>query len=425
MTTLLRLAIRNIRRNRSRTLLTLSAIGFGVLMTIFLGGVSQGFTNMFSDDSMKSRTGAVQVHRKGYFKLRASNPLDFDFEAGGELEQKIRGVAGVVDVAPRLIFQGLVNGPGATSMIFVAGVDPDQEYKVLTLAARDVMGKPVTAAVPSGAVLGIDLADALGLAERHETLARSYMHVEEATVKPGASATLSAARKGGQQNALDMDVVGVIRGGTPYDSKRTGTVPLAFAQELLGMKGRANEYIVSVRDRDQVQAVKQRLQAALGPEFDVRDWRELRPFVADVVDIVREVLVFVCFIFLLIAVIGVVNTMLMSVMERTREIGTMMAVGVTRRSITLLFLLEGLVLAVIGTTAGVAGGLLIVVSLARSGGFLLSPPGSGAMRYLIPEAPVELVLITLMASLIGSLTAAAYPAWRASQLRPVEALRSI
>src|SRR6185312_7739661 len=104
MWTFFRLATRNVRRNKARTALTLAAIGFGVLMTVFLGGFSVGFTNMIQDDSIQSKVGALQVHRKGFFEVKDSSPLDFDMEQGGALEQKIRSVSGIKDVAPHLVF---------------------------------------------------------------------------------------------------------------------------------------------------------------------------------------------------------------------------------------------------------------------------------------------------------------------------------
>ena len=422
MWTFLRLAIRNVRRNKSRTALTLSAIGFGVLMTLFLGGFSQGFTNLFTDDSMLARCGAFQIHRAGFYSPKA-NPLDFDMEVGGELEKRIRSVAGVTEVAPRLSFQGMLNGPRGSSMIFLDGVDPAQEYKVLPWAPRDVIGSPIAGSSPSGAILGADLADALGLAE-HTFTHGKFSNEETVVAKKDAPAAISAVRKGGQQNAMDIDVVGFVRGGTPFDAKRTGFIPLPLAQELLDLKGRANVFMVAVETRDDVPLVKERMKAALGPDYDVRDWRELRPFIGDLIDVQSRVLVFVCFVFLIIAVFGVVNTMLMSVYERTREIGTMMAVGVRRGQITLLFLLEGAALATLGGAGGTAGGLALVNGITRLGGVVITPPGSAAVRRLMPSAPMQLILITLFAATVGSIAAAAYPSWRASRLRPVEALRA-
>ena len=166
------------------------------------------------------------------------------------------------------------------------------------------------------------------------------------------------------------------------------------------------------------------LRAAIGPDYEVQTWAELRPNVADVTRFVRIVLTGICIVFLVIAVIGVVNTMLMSVLERTREIGTMMAVGVRRGQVLLLFVLEAAVLALLG---GLGGGLLggaVVAAIAARGGVGANAPGTMVVKYIVPVVPVELAVLAPAAALLGAVLAALYPAWRASRLRPVEALRA-
>jgi putative ABC transport system permease protein len=424
MWTFVRVAVRNIRRNRSRTVLTLTAIGFGVLMTIFLLGFSFGFTNMITDDSIKSKVGALQVHRKGYFDVKDSSPLDYDMEQGGELERKIRSVRGVEEVAPRLVFQAIVNGPGASSMIFATGADPVREYRVLPWAQGDIAGSTVRADKANGAVIGLDMADALTFVN-HEQKNINGKIVDSPSPKSDATAVISAARKSGQQNAEDVEVIGLINSGNAFETKRVGFVPLAFAQDLLDMKGRVNEYLVSVPRREDIPRVRADLLATLGDGYEIQDWRDVRPNVADVITVQRVILSSICFVFLIIAVIGVVNTMLMSVMERTREIGTMMAVGVTRGQVSLLFLLEGMVLALIGGAVGALGGVGIDKAIAAIGGLPITVPGSSALRHVLPSPEPSLVVIAIGAAVLGALGASVYPAWRASRLRPVEALRAV
>lgn len=424
MWTLIRLATRNVTRNRARTALTLAAIGFGVLMAVFLGGFAQGFTNALADDTILGKAGAIQIHKAGYNDMQDASPLDFDMPQGGEIEQKVRAIPGVAEVTPRLMFQALLNAPGATSMIVIQAVDPAHEYTVLPRSKADIVGNVISDETPSGAVIGIDLASALGLVDTVERQTPKGT-VTESHPKKGASGTLSAARKGGQQNALDIDVTGIIAGGDPFSNKRLGYVSLAFAQDLLDMKGRVNEFFVSVVDRDDVPKLRDQIAATLGPGYEVQTWQQARPDAADRIGFLRGILVFVCGIFLVIVVIGVVNTMLMSVMERTREIGTMMAVGVKRIHVTVLFLLEGFTLALIGGVGGALGGLVIVVGSASTGGFYFSAPGASKPWQILPNAPLPLVALAVGASLVGTLVASAYPAWRASRLRPVEALRAL
>jgi putative ABC transport system permease protein len=404
MNALLSLAIRNVFRNKARSGLTMGAIAFGVLMTMLLGSLVVGLGNIMIDDVILGRTGALQVHQKGYDDVKDSQPLDFDLPAKGELLDRIAQTEGVLAVAPRLVFSGLISNGSQSTPMLAMGVDPDAEYRVLTWARNWLTGKPVTAQANHGALLGKDLADALEM-------------------KLGDAGTVQAATKNGQQNALDFEAVGTTDNGNAFESKRQIFVPLAFAQDLLGMPGRITEIAVAVRDRDAVEDTAARLRARLGPGYEVQTWAQLRPNVQDVVLFQHIVLGVICVVFLVIAVIGVINTMLMSVLERTREIGTMMAVGVKRGAISALFLLESVALAVLGGGAGMALALSIIRVVAGRGGIAANAPGSTAVYFIVPATPAGLVLPTLLATLLGTALAGVYPAYRASRLRPVEALR--
>lgn len=406
MLTLINLAVRNLLRNRSRAAFTIGAIGFGVLMTLLLGSFIHGLGNVIIDDLIKGRVGALQVHRKGYDDVRENQPLDLDMAQDGDIRKKLLAMPGVTGVTPRLIFGGIANNGAQSSIVIVTAIDPQSEYNVMPWARKNMTGKALGLETPQGAVFGKDLAEAM-------------------QITPGKSATIQAANKTGQQNALDIDIVGTVDNGNPFESKRTLQIPLAYAQDLLGMQGRVTEFAVSIDKREAVDAIASRLRHQLGPDVEVQTWAQLRPQVADIVRYQKVALGVIGFIFLVIAVIGVVNTMLMSVLERTREIGTMMAVGLRRGKITLLFLLEGLALAVIGGAAGAALSAVIVVIVQSLGGIPATAPGATAVGYIIPIMPIELVLPTIAAATLGSLLAAVYPSWRAARLNPVDALRAI
>jgi putative ABC transport system permease protein len=163
---------------------------------------------------------------------------------------------------------------------------------------------------------------------------------------------------------------------------------------------------------------------ALGPEYEVQTWKQLRPNVDDVVNFQRLILGAICSIFLVIAIIGVINTMLMSVLERTREIGTMMAVGMRRGRITELFLWEAAALALMGTVSGLSVALSIILTIASKGGVPANAPGSTAVYHIIPAVPFGLLAPTILAAFFGTVLAGVYPSWRAARLNPVDALRS-
>ncbi len=405
MFTLIRLAIRNVLRNKSRAAFTVGAIGFGVLMTLLLGSFVVGLGNAMVDDIVQGKVGAFQVHRKGYSDVRENQPLDLDFADTGANLSNIKKIHGVTGVSPRLVFSGMAANGSQSTMIVVTGIDPAQEYRVLPHANDFLEGKPVDNAVANGAIFGKDLADALGL-------------------KAGTGGTIQAASKSGQQNALDFELRGALNNGNAFESKRSVVVPLRWAQNLLGMEGRVTELAVSTQNREDIPAIAAQVQNLLGPDYEVQTWKQLRPNVDDVVNFQRMVLGAICSIFLVIAIIGVVNTMLMAVLERTREIGTMMAVGMRRHRITELFLWEATTLAVIGTGSGLAVALAIIEAVARKGGVPANAPGSAAVYYIVPAVPFDLLAPTLLAAFVGTILAGAYPSWRAARLNPVDALRA-
>lgn len=400
------LAARNVGRNRARSALTVGAIGFGVMMTVMLGGFSRGVTRVMEDDTIKGRTGALQVHRKGYFDVKENQPLKLSIAADGEVERLILATPGVEAVTPRIFFAGLLSNGRSQTSVIVQAVDPVREPVVLPYRTGVITGSPVKAEVPNGALLVEELARAL-------------------KAKPGATLTMQGASPEGRQNALDLQVVGTINNSNAVEPKKVLYVPLGFGQRLLGMEGKVTEYVIAVKDRRRLGAVRERLLAALGPDYEVQTWREVRPQMADVINFQETVLRAVSVIFLLLATFGVVNTMRMAVTERTREIGTLLAVGMRRSMVGLLFLTEAVCLALMGGAAGALVGLGVVEAVARAGGIPSGAPGSTMVHYVVPEASAGLLLAAVAAASVGAVLAAVLPARQAARLHPVEALRAL
>src|SRR5207249_5009526 len=167
----------------------------------------------------------------------------------------------------------------------------------------------------------------------------------------------------------------------PFENKRVLSIPLATAQSLIDLEGKVTEYAVGVNDLKQLEQTRADLQAALGPEFEVHTWSELNAFVRDV--LVRQQFMFgaISFVLFVIALTVIANTMLMSVFERVREIGTLLAVGVRRRQVLQLFVLEA---AVIGLLGGLLGATVGRVALGIIGaiGIPLALPGASGEALL-------------------------------------------
>lgn len=400
---LLRLAFRNVLRARARSALTIAALLFCVMMSLLLSGLVMGVGESLASEAIEGSVGSLQVHRAGYFEKRDRQPLKFNLEQSADMEATLRATKHVKAVTPRLTFSGLLTNGSQGTVAVMTAVDPATVREALPRADMYLNGDPLQPGDTNGVQLGIELAHALG-------------------AKQGAPLMISAQGLSGRDNALDLELRGTLNGQNPLTSKRAATVPLAFAQSLLGMEGKVTEYVIAVDEPSYMNSVAEALRQQLGAGYEVQTWEQLRPGLSDVRLLQRAILGAVSLVFLIIALFGVANTLLMSVLERTREIGTMLAVGMTRSQVARLFMLEALVQAVIGSSVGLAIALPII-SLARSrGGFTVPMGNLGGVFTVMPTLLTVVPFIVVGATCLGSVLAAVSPALRAARLRPVEAL---
>lgn len=418
---LLRLAFRNLTRNRRRTLLSLAAIMIGIGALVSFRGFVNGQRRMMLSGMIDGSLGALQVHRKGYTANVQGLPLQIDMTDSPELRARIASVEGVVAVAPRIVFGAMLSTPdrgeepGQTTFLVATAIEPGPERAVTPIRFDWIQtGRPFERGDSQGVVLNQSLSESLGL----RPLGR-----DQAPPPLEQMPALLAADRDGALNGENVVLVGEQVSAMPGD-RRMGLVPLHTAQRLLRMEGRVTEYAVAVKRFEDAPEVRDRLAAALGPELEVHTWEELMPFIQEITSAQDFLLSMVAAIFLVIVLLGIVNSMLMNVLERVREIGTMLAVGMRRRQVVTLLVLEGTAL---GIGGGVLGALLGVglTAFLHWRGIQLTAPGAAVENTLRPYVTPAAVLLSMLAAVVGASLAALWPAFRASRLRPVDALRSI
>lgn len=409
---LLPIALRSLARNRRRTALTLAALALGVMAAVGVRGFLNGLQESLILGVVEGGHGALQIHKKGFLKSTETVPLTPAISESEELYRRIRETEGVKELVPRISFAGMVNASDESPFAILVGTDPARELEVsprrndALVSGRWLLGE-------SDLLLGMELASGLDVSASDDVVA-----------KDGAAAAdkvaLIANDKDGVLNAVEGPVVGTLAALTQGE-KRLVLLPLEKAQELLRMEGQVTEIAVALHDVDDASEVKARLEQTLGDEYEVHTWQELVPLVSDVRQIQNAVLDIVIGVFLFIILMGVTNTMLMNVLERVREIGTMLSLGARRRQVLQLFVLEAAVLGGLGATLGALAGALLVFVLGIFG-VSIRTPGSSLPQLIIPTIGPSFLAGMVLLGVVGASLSALYPAWRASRMSPASAL---
>lgn len=415
----LKLAFRNILRNRRRSLLTALSASVAVLVLV----VATGFIGGVETDSVKSylttRTAHIKVYAAGYPYNDESLPLDQALspaqqsrlvDAGRDVGRAVgrpigRTVSGL-KMAPRLLFSASLIKDGEELMALGAGVDPQADPAVLEAPGR--LARRLTD--PRGILVGSDLARLLHL-------------------KAGDTVTASFRTRPGTIYADDFTILGLVDSGNPEVDSNYFFISLGAAQDYLEMPGGATEWDIRLERPDDLSRVETALQKKLGPEFQVVSWRKQLADVLSFFDLRRKVFVIINAALFLMAVIIVANTMLMTVYERFKEIGTLMALGMKRRQILELFAAEGSLLGLLGGLAGVLIGATLIryfsthgvdTSGIRNRGMDINVPIKGKL-YAELATYFYFVAVAVSGAVAG--LAALWPARKAAGLEPSEALR--
>ena len=404
-----KIAARGIGRTPQRTALTLAASGFGLGAFVFLTGFVDGYLVQLVENSTGYVTGDLQVqHPRFRTEMDPANA----FSDAAPLLQKMRKLPQVAAAAPRVQAMALINSPVQSQNFVLVGIDPDAEREVTFMHRAVRSGVPLRIGADRDIVLGDRLAEKLG-------------------VRLGEKVVLMAQASDGSVGSGAFRIAGLFDTGSDAFDAGLGYVTIRAAQEMLGMQGRVSTIAIRLKERDALGATRTAVQALLPDGRAVAvSWRELLPELDQMIAYVRVIVRLITGIVLAVVAIGVMNTLLMAVMERTREFGIMMALGTRPRGIVLLVLCESAVLACAGIVAGLALGAPLVVyfgargiDLSRYARGLQSIPGLTGVVYtvFVPASLVAPVLLLLVFSLLAAL----YPAWRAARLQPAAAIRHV
>ncbi|GAB6062213.1 ABC transporter permease [Deferrisoma palaeochoriense] len=407
--TLLKIAFRNVLKNRRRSLITVLAIAFGYMaVVVFRGYTENSYRKIALGAIFVEAPGHVVVFKEGFEEAPRRTPEEYLFSPA-ELDRVlhyVRSLPEVVWAGPKLEVSGLVTN-GDISTIFLAdAIDGSDELELWSHfpGLDGYEPKILPAKEPRAAYLAPKLARLL-------------------EVSPGDGVVVMGTTLFGQMNALDL----IMRGHIPTLSDAVEDkylkMSLRAARDLLDFDG-ASRVGVLLRDGSHADRVRRTIERELrlqGLAVTCRTWDELSDYYRKVKAYLDVVFLFLFSIVLLIVVMGVVNTMSMAVFERVREVGTLRAIGLKPRAALQLFALEGLVLGAAGSLGGAALSLAAHLAL-RTGILSYTPPGvAGTVRVEADLSPETLLVSAVFFALLA-LGSSVWPARRAARIPVVDAL---
>jgi len=404
----LRLAWRNLWRHPRRTWLTAGAMVFCNALLVFMISFQFGMYGMMIDNTLRLFSGHVQVQAPGYLdeqRMRQSVP------GAAELAARLRQSLGVDNVAARASGFALVSSEQRSAGVQIIGVDPAFEPSVSTLPGLVREGRFLGANDAAEIVIG-------------QVLARN--------LRAGVADELTLLGNGrdGSFAAAVVNIVGIFDSGSADLDRTLAEVPLGFFQDTFTMGDAGNSVVIRSPDQGSVVAIKQSTEALVRAEQNlvVLDWDELQPGLQQSIDADFVSAWLMYGVLTVLVAFSVLNTQLMSVLERTREFGIVMALGLTPGRLGRLVLLETALMGLLGLVLGVllgglvAGGLGIV-------GFTLPGLEEISAQYNLPDrlypevSPISLLLGPTVV-FVATMLAAIYPALRLHWLHPVQAMRA-
>jgi ABC-type lipoprotein release transport system permease subunit len=403
MIQLFTLALRDLGRNRRRSFFSALAVGAGLMVLLLLAATIKGEYGSALASGIRLQTGHLQVRAKSYDENKTSLKYEDLIANPDQVAAQVAAIPGVKAATPRLFASGFVAIGNQSAGVRVFGIDPAS-------AASD----PYRTSVVSGQYFTADDSEGLLVGQ---TLADKFQ------LKAGDQVNLSVNTSNGDVAQQAFTVRGIYSTNTPGFDGGTILLPLAKAQTIAAAEKHASIIFVLLNDIAQTDRVAAALQS---PAYQVLTYAQLNPLVLQTEQLANGYMVFLYLIVLGIAATVIINTLIMAVFERTREIGILAAIGMRSRSILGLFLAESSLLAVGGIILGlILGGLLLayfvshgfyVGNLGLSSGFLL-----GTTIY--PQPTLTDTINLTIAAFVVTLLAGLYPAVLASRMEPVTALR--
>lgn len=414
---ILRLSWRNIWRNKRRTFFTLLAIAVGVMSVIFAKSYITGILNYSVDIMIKSRSGHVRIAHSEYLRLERIMPKEYMVTGINRLQEQITGLPGVDLLRAEIKFNVMLNHGDATEIGLAVGIEPEKMDRSMELSKTVVSGNYFGGS-------GLELVMGKKLAEKLK-------------VSVGDELLLVTSDINYSTYALPFKIAGIFDTGFSYFDKHMLYIPIEKAREMLDCKDSAHEVLIFLKNPAQSRDIVEKIKNILKPQ-DPQSAVQVIPWQEDdmigSLPVIKSMYGKIMGIVMLIVALVILNTMLMSVMERYHEIGVIKAMGFKNRETFSMILIEAFYLGAIGSAiGGVLGGALS--AFVEKTGIDFNKMSGGIMekidipvpffgKILYPDFTLETLISSIIFGIVIALAAVLYPAFKSAKMSPVEAFRS-
>ncbi len=329
----IKLAWRNIWRNKRRTLITSASVFFGVVLSAFMSSMQEGSYAQYIKTIVNFYSGYIQVHKKGYWDDKViDNSLDYP-----PIKLKLNQGNGITITTPRLENFALASSEEITKGVMIIGIEPQKEDSITNLSGRIAKGNYLING-DSGVVLGSALA--------------KYM-------KLNVNDTLVLLSQGyhGVSAAGKYPVRGIIKQPSPELDRTVVYMDVANCQELFSAQDRLTSVVIMVKSIDEVQNIKNELAEKLGNEYEVMDWKEMNSILMKQIDSDRASGMITKGLLYMIIAFGIFSTVMMMTVERRKEFGVLIAVGMQKYKLNYILIIETVLLGLVGVIAGIVASI--------------------------------------------------------------------
>jgi putative ABC transport system permease protein len=398
---------RNVWRNKLRSIVIILAISAGLTGGIFTVALYNGLTDQKLRTAIDTQTAHLQVHAKGF---QQNKDIRLYLEEDQQITAAIEKLPSLEAFAPRLVVTAMAATSNANTGVQLNGVMPDNEKAVSTIYQS----------IQEGTYFG---------EEKKNQVVISSRTAKRLKVGLNGKIILTLQDIHGDIVGAAFRVSGIFKTSHSMFDEANIFARKADVERILSMPDKANEIAIRLTDIETVPAAQQALQEQFSAgQTDIKSWREIQPELAYINDAAWQINYLILIIILLALAFGILNTMLMAIFERMKEIGVLMAVGMSKARIFVMIILETVFLSLTGAAAGMVISAWLVYATGRSGIDLsmfaqgLEAVGLSTMIYpqLEPQFYVTLSFMVIIAALISSL----YPAVKALRLKPVEAIHA-